>query len=141
MEQEIEILDFNNKELLDTFFDWTATLSNKRTGLKVDIWSKWNVAEITKEAPNIIIGRAEYWNRYIIVVTISSNPKIIAKTPNITEEQKQELEEGIKYVARNYDLFLKHYNNDGSNETGFDDEDLINALKEKGEYKRYKKFK
>lgn len=141
MEQEIKILDFNNKELLDTFFDWTATLSNKRTGLKVDIWSKWNVAEITKEAPNIIIGRAEYWNRYIIVVTISSNPKIIAKTPNITEEQKQELEEGIKYVARNYDLFLKHYNNDGSNETGFDDEDLINALKEKGEYKRYKEFK
>lgn len=135
MEQEIKILDFNNEELLDTFFDWTATLSNKRTGLKVDIWSKWNVAEITKEAPNIIIGRAEYWNRYIIVVTISSNPKIIAKTPNITEEQKQELEEGIKYVARNYDLFLKHYNNDGNY---FDDEDLINALKEKGEYKRYK---
>lgn len=138
MEQEIKILDFNNEELLDTFFDWTATLSNKRTGLKVDIWSKWNVAEITKEAPNIIIGRAEYWNRYIIVVTISSNPKIIAKTPNITEEQKQELEEGIKYVARNYDLFLKHYNNDGNY---FDDEDLINALKEKGEYKRYKEFK
>lgn len=138
MEQEIEILDFNNEELLDTFFDWTATLSNKRTGLQVDIWSKWNVAEITKEAPNIIIGRAEYWNRYIIVVTISSNPKIIAKTPNITEEQKQELEEGIKYVARNYDLFLKHYSNDGNY---FDDEDLINALKEKGEYKRYKEFK
>lgn len=135
MEQEIKILDFNNEELLDTFFDWTATLSNKRTGLKVNIWSKWNVAEITKEVPNIIIGRAEYWNRYIIVVTISSNPKIIAKTPNITEEQKQELEEGIKYVARNYDLFLKHYNNDGNY---FDDEDLINALKEKGEYKRYK---
>lgn len=138
MEQEIKILDFNNKELLDTFFDWTATLSNKRTGLQVDIWSKWNVSEITKEAPNIIIGRAEYWNRYIIVVTISPNPKIIAKTPNITEEQKQELEEGIKYVAKNYDLFLKHYNNDGNNEAGFDDEDLINALKEKGEYKRYK---
>ena len=138
MEQEIKILDFNNKELLDTFFDWTATLSNKRTGLQVDIWSKWNVSEITKEAPNIIIGRAEYWNRYIIVVTISPNPKIIAKTPNITDEQKQELEEGIKYVARNYDLFLKHYNNDGNNGAGFDDEDLINALKEKGEYKRYK---
>lgn len=138
MEQEIKILDFNNKELLDTFFDWTATLSNKRTGLQVDIWSKWNVSEITKEAPNIIIGRAEYWNRYIIVVTISPNPKIIAKTPNITEEQRQELEKGIKYVARNYDLFLKHYNNDGNY---FDDEDLINALKEKGEYKRYKEFK
>ena len=138
MEQEIKILDFNNTDLLDTFFDWTAMLSIRRTGLKVNIWSKWDFVKISKEKPNIIIGRAEYWNRYIIVVTISPNPKIIAKTPNITDEQKQELEEGIKYVARNYDLFLKHYNNDGNNGAGFDDEDLINALKEKGEYKRYK---
>ena len=136
MKQEIKILDFSNTDLLETFFDWTATLSPRITSLKVNIWSKWNVAEITKEVPNIIIGRAEYWNRYIIVVTISSNPKIIAKTNNITDEQKQELEEGIKYVARNYDLFLKHYNNDGNNGAGFDDEDLIKALKEKGEYKR-----
>lgn len=138
MEQEVEILDFNNEKLLDTFFDWTATLTTKRTGLKVDIWSKWNVAEISKEKPNIIIGKAEYWNRYIIVVTISSNPKIIAQTPDITDEQKQELEEGIKYVARNYDLFLKHYNNDGNNGKDFDDEDLINALKERNEYKKHK---
>ena len=136
MKQEIKILDFSNTDLLETFFDWTATLSPRITSLKVNIWSKWNVAEITKEVPNIIIGRAEYWNRYIIVVTISSNPKIIAKTNNITDEQKQELEEGIKYVARTYDLFLKHYNNDGNNGAGFDDEDLIKALKEKGEYKR-----
>ncbi len=135
MEQEIEILDFNDEELLDTFFDWTAMLSPRRTGLKVNIWSKWNVSESLKE-PNIIIGRAEYWNRYIIVVTISSTPKIIAQTSNITDEQKQELKEGIKYVARNYDLFLKHYNNDGNNGKDFDDEDLIKALKEKGEYKK-----
>ncbi len=124
MKQEIKILDFNNTDLLETFFDWTA--------------SKWDFTKISKEKPNIIIGRAEYWNRYIVVVTISPNPKIIAKTPNITNEQKQELEKGIKYVARNYGLFLKHYNNDGNNGAGFDDEDLINALKEKGEYKRYK---
>ena len=138
MKQEIKILDFNNTDLLETFFDWTAMLSIRRTGLKVNIWSKWDFTKISKEKPNIIIGRAEYWKRYIIIVTISPNPKVIAKTPNITEEQKQELEEGIKYVARNYDLFLKHYTNNGNNEAGFDDEDLINALKEKGEYKRYK---
>ncbi len=127
MKQEIKILDFNNTDLLETFFDWTAMLSIRRTGLKVNIWSKWDFTKISKEKPNIIIGRAEYWNRYIVVVTISP-----------TNEQKQELEEGIKYVARNYGLFLKHYNNDGNNGAGFDDEDLINALKEKGEYKRYK---
>ncbi len=138
MEQEVEILDFNNEELLDTFFDWTTMLSPRRTGLKVNIWSKWNVAEISKETPNIIIGRAEYWNRYIIVVTISSTPKIIAQTSNITDEQKQELEEGIKYIARNYDLFLKHYNNDENDGEEFDDEDLINALKERNEYKKQK---
>lgn len=86
MEQEVEILDFNNEELLDTFFDWTAMLSPRKTGFKVNIWSKWNVAETSKE-PNIIIGKAEYWNRYLILVTISSTPRIIAKTPNITEEQ------------------------------------------------------
>lgn len=136
MEQEIKILDFNNKELLDTFFDWTATLSFRVTGLKVNIWSKWDVAETSDEKPNIIIGRGEYWNRYIIVVTISSTPKIIAQTPNITDEQKKDLEEGIKYVARNYELFLKHYNNEGNNGKDFDDEDLIQALEEKGEYKR-----
>ncbi len=138
MEQEVKILDFNNEELLDTFFDWTAMLSPRRTGLKVNIWSKWNVADISKEKPNIIIGKAEYWNRYIIVVTISSTPKIIAQTPNITDEQKQELEEGIKYIARNYELFLKHYNNDGNDGEEFDDEDLINALKERNEYKKQK---
>ncbi len=137
MKQEIEILDFNNEELLDTFFDWTAMLSPRRTGLKVNIWSKWNVSESLKE-PNIIIGRAEYWNRYIIVVTISSNPKIIAQTSNITDEQRKDLEEGIKYVAKNYDLFLKHYNNDENDGEEFDDEDLINALKERNEYKKQK---
>ena len=134
MEQKIEILDFNNEELLDIFFDWTAMLSPRRTGLKVNIWSKWNVAETSKEKPHIIIGRAEYWNRYIIVVTISPTPQIIAKTPNITDEQRQELQKGINYVSSNYDLFLKHYNND--NGAGFDDDDLFEALKEKGKYKK-----
>lgn len=132
MEQEIEILDFKDKKLLDTFFDYTSTISAKRTGLKVDIWSKWSASENSKEQPHIIIGKAEYWNRYIIVVSLSPTPTIIAQTPNITDEQMQDLKAGIEYVARNYDLFLKHYNNAGA---GFDDDDLIEALKEKGEYK------
>ncbi len=34
MKQEIKILDFNNTDLLETFFDWTAMLSIRRTGLK-----------------------------------------------------------------------------------------------------------
>lgn len=128
MEHEIEILDFEDEKLLDTFFDYTATISAKRTGLNVNIWSKWNMS---KEKPHIIIGKAEYWNRYIIVVTLSPTPQVIAQTKNITDEQMQDLKAGIEYVARNYDLFLKHYNNAGA---GFDDDDLIEALKEKGEY-------
>lgn len=127
----MQILDFEDEHLLDTFFDYTATISAKRTGLYVDIWSKWNVSDITKE-PHIIIGKAEYWNRYIIVVTLSPTPQVIAQTQNITDEQMQDLKAGMEYVARNYDLFLKHYNNA---DAGFDDDDLIDALKEKGEYK------
>lgn len=130
-EKQIEILDFEDEHLLDTFFDYTATVSAKRTGLNIDIWSKWSASEKSKEQPHIIIGKAEYWNRYIIVVTLSPTPTIIAQTPNITDEQMQDLKAGIEYVARNYDVFLKHYNNAGS---GFDDDDLIDALKEKGEY-------
>ena len=133
--EEVEILDFSNEEFLDSFWDWTVTIGRRKTGLKVDIWSKWGGAYQSKEneQPNIIIGKGEYWNRYIIVVTISPTPQIIAKTPNITEEQMKELEEGIKYVAKNYDLFLKHYNDKDEN---FDDEDLFNALIERGEYRK-----
>ena len=133
--EEVKILNFCNKEFLDCFWDWTATIGRRKTGLKVDIWSKWGSAYQPKEneQPNIIIGRGEYWNRYIIIVTISPIPKIIAKTSNITDKQMKELKEGIKYVARNYDLFLKHYNDKDEN---FDDEDLFNALIERGEYRK-----
>ena len=133
--EKVETLDFSNEEFLDYFWDWTATISCRRTGLKVDIWSKWGGAYQSKEneEPNIIIGRGEYWNRYIVVVTISPTPKIIAKTSNITEEQMKELKEGIRYVARNYDLLLKHYKD---KEGKFDDENLFNALIERGEYRK-----
>ena len=40
--------------------------------------------------------------------------------------------EGVEYVSRNFDIFLKHFNS--SNEE-FDDQDLIDALRERGEYK------
>lgn len=38
----------------------------------------------------------------------------------------------MKYIGRNYDIFLKDYN-DVNNE--FDDEGMFNALRERGEYK------
>ncbi len=127
MQQKIEILDFNNEELLNTFWDWTSDIPDELLNLHVHIWSKWGGAYKPKKngQPNIIIGRFEYGNRYIILVTISSSPKIIAKTPNITDEQMKNLEEGINYVSRNYDLFLKHYNSQ------FDDVELFEALKKR----------
>lgn len=39
---------------------------------------------------------------------------------------------GIEYVKRNADLFRKHYYD---LDESFDDEDLYNALRERGEYK------
>ena len=42
------------------------------------------------------------------------------------------IQDGIRYVGRNYDLFLKHFMDI---DFSFDDEDLFNALRNRGEYK------
>lgn len=44
----------------------------------------------------------------------------------------KKIKEAIKYVGRNYDLFLKHYN-DKTNT--FRDIDLFMALADRGDYK------
>lgn len=44
----------------------------------------------------------------------------------------EDIEEGIDYVSRNYDLFLKHFMD---TDFSFDDEALFDALRERGEYR------
>ena len=59
-------------------------------------------------------------------------PKILASTKNIKQSDIKKIKEAMDYVGRNYDLFLKHYN-DKTNE--FDDYDLFMALAKRGDYK------
>ena len=43
----------------------------------------------------------------------------------------KDIQDGIDYVAKNYDLFLKHY----TDPTGqFSDDELIDALAKRGDY-------
>lgn len=112
----------------DNLFDRTVRIIGKYTGLKVDIFSKW----CGDEEPTIIIGNIDKNNNYLIIATISPIPHILDKTPNITEEQMKDIKEGITYVARNYDLFLKHY----TDPTGqFSDDELLAELAKRGDYK------
>ena len=68
-----------------------------------------------------------------IVVSISPNPEILSKSKKVTSKAKLNMfSKGIDYVARNYDIFLNHYND---TDFSFDDEDMFNALRERGEYK------
>lgn len=68
-----------------------------------------------------------------IVVSISPNPEVLTKNKKVTSKVKLNMfSKGIEYVARNYDIFLKHYND---TDFSFDDEDMFNALRERGEYK------
>jgi len=68
-----------------------------------------------------------------ISVSISPEPQVLAKSRGVNSKKKlAEFDEGLKYIARNYDIFLKHYN-DTTFE--FDDEDMFDALRARGEYK------
>jgi len=95
----------------DNLFDRTVRITGKYTGLKVDIWSRW----CGDKEPTIIIGNIDKNNNYIVIATISPTPQILDKTSNITEEQMENILEGLNYIARNYDLFLKHYTDQQAN--------------------------
>ena len=107
-----------------------ANLSPKRTGLSVTIWSDNNGINrnVAHNEPRVKIGKNNYW----VVVTIASDPVIKAQSANIKKWEMEQIMLGIEYVSRNYDLFLKHFIS--SNEE-FDDQDLMDALRQRGEYK------
>ncbi len=67
-----------------------------------------------------------------ISVSISESPEIIAKSENVTNHRISKFDKGIEYITQNYDLFLRHYNDTAFE---FDDEDLFQALRDRGQYK------
>ena len=109
-----------------------ANLTPKRTGLLVDIWSDHNGISRKvshKNSPRVKIGRQ---GQFEISITIEPDPKIKAKSSGITQAQLKDCQPAVDYVGRNSDVFLKHYM-DTKDE--FDDDDLKDALKQRGEYK------
>ena len=109
-----------------------ANLNPQKSGLgNIIIWSEHNgISRINKHSlPRVKLGIDDM----NISISIEAVPKILAKSSNITSKvQLARFDPGIEYVARNCDIFLKHFN-DTTFE--FDDEDLFQALRERGEYK------
>lgn len=107
-----------------------ANLSFKSTGLSVDIWSDMGGVDRNKvdKVPRVKVRGADFEAS----VSIEPSPRILAKTKNLKSSQEKQIDEAIKYIARNYDLLLKHYN---AGWGGYNDDDLKRDLKERGDYK------
>lgn len=128
-EQEV-LMNLILQEEKGSLFEMT-NLTPKRTGLSVDIWSDHDGVEgnYQHNEPRVKIGKR---GQYEVEVTIEEQPQILSKTPNIKQSEYAKINKAIKYASRNYDLFLKHFN-DTTYE--FDDDDLKDALRERGDYK------
>lgn len=107
-----------------------ANIDSRSSGLQVDIWSDHNGKNRNKrdKKPRVKIGS----NDFEISVSIEEHPEILASSDNIKQSDKRKIKKAIEYISRNYDLFLKHYNDD-KNE--FRDIDLFKALSERGDYR------
>ena len=118
------------KETLDDIFGM-ANLFPEKTGLSVDIWSdhrgiKRNVSH--NYTPRLKIGTDEYQAS----VSISEHPIFLTDVSRISSNIVKQMKKAFPYISRNYDLFLKHYE-DVNNQ--FSDEDLVQSLRERGDYK------
>ena len=116
---------------LDSIFGM-ADLNPQKAGLSVTIWSEHggilrNVSH--SNTPRVKIG---YQGGPSVSVTISENPEIKVRSNHIKKSEMKAIEEGIAYVSRNYDIFLKHFMD---TKYEFDDDDMKDALRKRGEYK------
>ena len=109
-----------------------ANVNKRRTGLNVNIWSDGQGC--TRNKSDVIPRVKIVDGDDSVSVSISSNPEVLApKTwrKKFKKSTVDNIEEGINYVARNYDLFLKHYMD---TDLSFDDSDLFDSLRERGDY-------
>jgi len=109
-----------------------ANIDSKGTGLPVDIWSdhsgiKRSVSH--RNTPRMKVGKPEGPS---VSITITENPEILTTIARIKKSDMRDIEEGIKYVARNHDIFLKHYMDI---DNSFRDVDMFDALIQRGEYR------
>lgn len=113
-----------------------ANLIPKKSGISVDIWSEHRGIRRNKKdvEPRVKIGLDD---TYSISVSIEEKPRILAVSSSLRKKKKgspewKKMQEGIDYVGRNADLFLRHYND---TDDSFDDDDLKDELRKRGEYK------
>ena len=122
---------------MDKYCMEMANLVPKRTGLSVNIWSDGcgihrNKSDNTKRIKLV------YNSQYSVSITIEEHPRVLACTGGLKKKAQgspewRAINAGIDYVGRNYDIFLKHYDADTPDD--FDDQDLFDALRARGEFK------
>ena len=108
-----------------------SNLNPKRTNLPVIIWadhSGVDRAVLHRDSPRIKITK----DNVNVAISIEENPKILVKSNGISAKDMKDIQKGIDYVARNYDIFLKHYLD---TDFSFDDDDLKEELKSRGDYR------
>lgn len=108
-----------------------SNLSPRRTNLPVIIWADHSGVSRKvshRNSPRVKISQGDHE----ISVSIEKNPEIKAQSDNIPKSVMKDLKEGIDYVARNWDIFLKHYLD---TDFSFDDDDLKEELRKRGDYK------
>lgn len=117
------------KENLDTLLEM-SNLAPKHTGLSVQIWSENSGVNRGKKdrEPRVKLESPDA----SMAISIEENPRELAVSKDIKQSDKKKFEEAKKYVGRNYDLFLKHYN---SSVFEYDFEDLVEDLKSRNEWK------
>lgn len=107
-----------------------ANLNPKKTKLKLIIWA--DHSGIQRKVSHRHIPRVKTGNNnFCVSVLISDKPVTLDQSLKLRISERHNVEDAIDYIARNNDLFLRHYLDTDFN---FDDEDLFNALRERGDY-------
>lgn len=125
----MKIIHLSNKNHIDDLCEM-ANLTPKRTGLNVQIWADHSGFKRNKKDkyPRVKLGKDDA----SISISISENPVVLAKSGKIKKSDENDFMEGEKYIAKNSDIFLKHYFDE---DDSFDDDDLKQELKLRGYYK------
>ena len=111
----------------DNIFGMT-NLVPRKTGMAVDIWldNKGILRKVRHNVPRVKIGTNEEY----VSVSISRGPEILSMSGNIKHSTMAKIKQALKYVSKNSDLFLKHYND---TDDTFYDEDLFGELRKRGQ--------
>lgn len=115
------------------YFDDVLSMTNlvpRRTGLKCNVFidDSGNSRHAKHGKQQVKIVEDEHR----ISVSISPAPEILAQTANIPHSVMKHMQQAMEYVARNCDLLLKCYDNDGAE---YDVSDFLDDLRSRGDFK------